>query len=110
MKRSTAIRILDLAGYAYHAQNGTLLSQRVDALMEFHKRHPEVKIADIEIETNNNWSTCPAPKSAKIACKIGGTTYQYMVWAVVRSGHVVPRILPFSKFPWSPNGIQVDAA
>lgn len=68
-----------LGDYAENSRTGELLHSRIARLIEFMKENKNVTI-----EINNNWSVCPRPTSAKASCKLGGTTYQYQVWAVSR--------------------------
>ena len=81
MTKTNAIKIL--GSYAYHAQNNSIIDSRVALLRQFQAQN-NIRNKDIEIEVNNNWSEPPAPKSARKYCKIGGTTYKYQLWAVVR--------------------------
>lgn len=75
-----------LGDYAYRNKNkksGSLLINRVAALMRFINDN-RLNPTSVNIETNNNWSKPPRPKSAKLYCHLGGTTYKYQLWAVVR--------------------------
>ncbi len=60
---------------ARNKRTGQLIEQRVSRLIDFSKNHENVRIV-----LNNNWSK--APGNNKAECLLGGTTYQYQVWAV----------------------------
>lgn len=68
-----------LGEYAFNQRTGAELTNRIEAVIWFSETNET-----FSIETNNNWSTPPRNASVKVAQRIGGTTYQYQVWAVVR--------------------------
>jgi len=41
----------------------------------------------ITIVENNSWGRPPSPSKWSAFCLLGGTTYQYQVWAVVPKGN-----------------------
>lgn len=79
MNKEQAIELL--GEYAFNARTGKELTDRIDRLLAFSLEHPDAKVT---VEVNNNWSICPKHKSAKAAKRLGGTTYAYQVWAVIR--------------------------
>ena len=42
-----------------------------------------VRPEDVTIVENNTWSHPPTPSRWRAKCLLGGTTYQYQVWAVL---------------------------
>ena len=64
-----------LGSYAFNQRTGKIIGSRINRLMDFSNNHK-----NIEIRVNNNWSN--APGEYKESTLLGGTTYQYQVWAV----------------------------
>lgn len=77
MIERNAIKLL--GKYAYQKKHGFLLKRRVDNLVRFMKENHGKKI---EVVINNNWSYVAGKPSKKE--KLGGTTFKYMVWAVIK--------------------------
>ena len=68
-----------LGQFAYQKKYGFKLKKRIDCLVHFMKENPNEKI---EIVINNNWS-CVTGKPRKKEL-IGGTTFKYMIWAIIK--------------------------
>jgi hypothetical protein len=60
---------------------GRHTSQRAERLARFIESHG---LDGLTVEINNNYRRPPKPKSAKHYVLLGGTTYKYQVWAVIR--------------------------
>lgn len=68
-----------LGTYAFNKRTGNVIQNRVDNVVEFSKNNKR-----FDIEINNSWSIPNKAKSVKSSMHIGGTTYKYQIWAIVR--------------------------
>ena len=75
MKNTRDVAIEMSAGYAKHARTGNLLEGRISKLENFLSENQNV-----ELRKNNTWGKAPGKYTNAVL--IGGTTYQYMIWAV----------------------------
>lgn len=75
----TRIEAIELLGkYAYNLKNNNIIESRIDRLIKFANDNN----SKIDIHINNNWKT-PNKKNKKCVL-LGGTTYKYMVWAIIK--------------------------
>jgi hypothetical protein len=75
------------AGVALNSRTNQLIESRRDRLVSFInklKLNTDEALSTVKIEINNNWSNPPMPSTVKEKYLLGGTTYQYQVWAVIR--------------------------
>jgi len=80
MKKLTKQQAIELLGdYAFNQRTGNEISARIEALIEFSKKH-----SNVEVVVNNNWSNAPRSTTHPHSLRIGGTTYRYQVWAIAK--------------------------
>lgn len=77
--RTKAMTIL--GKYSFNSKTGKFLKQRVEKMEQFIR---ETRNDDPFIVVNNNWSYPPKKSQWKEYAHIGGTTYQYQIWAVIK--------------------------
>lgn len=84
--KDVAYNLLMNAGVALNARTNQLITQRRDRLVCFieNLKLSTDEALSISIEINNNWSDAPNKSTIKHSCLLGGTTYRYQVWAVIR--------------------------
>ncbi|PAJ71757.1 hypothetical protein CJF42_25010 [Pseudoalteromonas sp. NBT06-2] len=77
LNKEQAIQML--GEYAFNQRTGAEITSRIETLIKFSEKN-----SNVSVEINNNWSEPPRSSSVKSKIRLGGTTYQYQVWAVVR--------------------------
>ena len=70
-----------LGEYAFNTRTGSELTARIERLITFSQENPNEKIV---VEVNNNWSRPPNYHAARFSRLLGGKTYAYQVWAIIR--------------------------
>jgi len=70
-----------LGSLAKNKKTGNVLNNRVAKLVDFLE---ENEGQNIEIVTNNSWSVPPKKSQLKNYKHVGGTTYKYQIWAVIK--------------------------
>ena len=65
----------------FNKRNSLIIESRLNRLLDFSKKH---KSCNIEILENNSWSSPPKKSTLKHYALIGGATYKYQLWAVIK--------------------------
>ena len=76
-----------LGDLAFNKKTNNVIVSRVNKLTSFlieNSLTVDDALDNVKIEVNNNWSNPPAPSTVYKSCHIGGTTYKYQIWAVIR--------------------------
>ena len=83
MKSLTTKKAREILGTHLFSQrhDGLVLTSRLERLIDFSKKY---KTDNIEILINNSWSCPPKKSTLKHFTLIGGTTYEYQLWAVIK--------------------------
>ena len=82
MKANTLEQAIQAVDYTFLSPSAPRAG-RAATLLAF-ANEQGVSIDDVIIEENNNWSKPPKPASTIAYRRLGGTTFKYQVWAVLR--------------------------